>query len=80
MLPQIFDLRQWLRLQYLARLPGDLIAAIREAVGRERLFIAIDHKGGRVCRTPSPIMRYACARDWALKRSRRGEAAEVGSP
>lgn len=44
---------------------ADLIASIREAVGRERLFIAIDHEGGRVCRTPPPITRYAYARQWA---------------
>ena len=43
----------------------DLLAAVREAVGHERLFIAIDHEGGRVCRTPSPITRYAYARNWA---------------
>jgi beta-N-acetylhexosaminidase len=41
-----------------------LIAAIREATGRERLMIAIDHEGGRVCRTPAPITRYAYARSW----------------
>src|ERR1700754_308237 len=41
-----------------------LIAAIREATGRERLLIAIDHEGGRVCRTPPPITRYAYARHW----------------
>lgn len=43
---------------------AELIADIREAVGRERLFIAIDHEGGRVCRTPPPITRYAYARHW----------------
>lgn len=37
-----------------------LIASIREALGRERLFIAIDHGGNRI---PSPITRYAYARD-----------------
>src|SRR5581483_2956669 len=41
-----------------------LIADIREATGRERLFIAVDHEGGRVCRTPLPITRYAYARHW----------------
>src|SRR5580692_10375534 len=49
-----------------------LIADIREATGRERLFIAIDHEGGRVCRTPPPITRYAYAARWA------GQAARVG--
>jgi len=43
---------------------AELIAEIREAVGRERLFIAIDHEGGRVCRTPPPITRFAYARHW----------------
>ena len=49
-----------------------LIAAVRRAVGRERLFIAIDHEGGRVCRTPAPITRFSYASDWADR------AAEVG--
>jgi beta-N-acetylhexosaminidase len=43
---------------------ANLIAAIREAACRERLFIAIDHEGGRVCRTPLPITRFAYARSW----------------
>ena len=43
---------------------AELIAEIREAVRRERLFIAIDHEGGRVCRTPPPITRFAYARHW----------------
>jgi beta-N-acetylhexosaminidase len=46
---------------------AQLIADIREATGRERLFIAIDHEGGRVCRTPPPITRYAYARHWGDK-------------
>jgi beta-N-acetylhexosaminidase len=41
-----------------------LIAAVREATGRDRLFIGIDHEGGRVCRTPPPITRYGYARAW----------------
>jgi hypothetical protein len=28
------------------------VAAVREEVRRDKLFIAIDHEGGRVCRTP----------------------------
>jgi beta-N-acetylhexosaminidase len=43
---------------------ADLIAAIREATRRERLFIAIDHEGGRVCRPPPPITRFSYARSW----------------
>jgi len=49
-----------------------LIADVREAVGRERLFLGIDHEGGRVCRTPAPITRFSYAADWADR------AAEVG--
>ena len=43
---------------------AELIAAIRAAVGRSRLFIAIDHEGGRVCRTPAPVTRFAAARQY----------------
>jgi beta-N-acetylhexosaminidase len=50
-----------------------LIADIREAVGRERMFIAIDHEGGRVCRTPPPITRFAYARHWGER------AGDVGA-
>ena len=49
-----------------------LIADVRDAVGRERLLIAIDHEGGRVCRTPPPITRFSYAARWA------GQAAAVG--
>ncbi len=50
-----------------------LIEDIRAATGRDRLFVAIDHEGGRVCRTPPPITRFAYAMRWA------GHAAEVGA-
>jgi beta-N-acetylhexosaminidase len=50
-----------------------LIEDIRAATGRRRMFIAIDHEGGRVCRTPPPITRYSYAARWA------GQAAEVGA-
>jgi beta-N-acetylhexosaminidase len=46
---------------------ANLIAEIREAACRERLFIAIDHEGGRVCRTPLPITSFAYARAWGDK-------------
>ena len=49
-----------------------LIADIRAATGRAHMFIAIDHEGGRVCRTPPPITRFAYAARWA------GQAARVG--
>jgi beta-N-acetylhexosaminidase len=50
-----------------------LIADVRAAVGRDRLFIGIDHEGGRVCRTPAPITRFSYAARWAA------QAAAVGS-
>jgi beta-N-acetylhexosaminidase len=36
------------------------------------MFIGIDHEGGRVCRTPAPITRFAYAARWA------GQAGAVG--
>jgi beta-N-acetylhexosaminidase len=51
-----------------------LITDIRAATGRERIFIAIDHEGGRVCRTPPPITRFAYAARWAGKSARVGRA------
>jgi beta-N-acetylhexosaminidase len=50
-----------------------LIEDIRRAVGRAQMFIAIDHEGGRVCRTPPPITRFAYASHWAR------EAGQVGA-
>jgi beta-N-acetylhexosaminidase len=52
---------------------ANLVSAIRRATGRDRLFIAIDHEGGRVCRTPAPITRYSYAARWAAT------AAAVGA-
>ena len=49
-----------------------LVADIRAAIGRDRIFIGIDHEGGRVCRTPAPVTRFAYAARWAA------EAAAVG--
>jgi beta-N-acetylhexosaminidase len=49
-----------------------LIGNIRAATGRARMFIAIDHEGGRVCRTPLPVTRFAYAARWT------GQSAEVG--
>ena len=51
-----------------------LIAAIREATGRARMFIAIDHEGGRVCRTPPPITRFSYAARWAQQSAKVGRA------
>jgi beta-N-acetylhexosaminidase len=58
--------------EWLAR-HAQLIADVRAAVGRERLLIAIDHEGGRVCRTPAPITRFSYAARWAE------QAAQVGA-
>jgi len=50
-----------------------LIDDIRRAAGRPRMFIAIDHEGGRVCRTPPPITRFGYAAHWSQN------ATEVGA-
>jgi len=62
---------QWLEAHRL------LIADVREAVGREHMFIAIDHEGGRVCRTPAPITRFAYAANWAPQAAQVGHAMGV---
>jgi beta-N-acetylhexosaminidase len=49
-----------------------LISDIRAATGRAPMFIAIDHEGGRVCRTPRPVTRFSYAARWA------GQSADVG--
>ncbi|MGI9364521.1 MAG: beta-N-acetylhexosaminidase [Rhizobiaceae bacterium] len=49
------------------------VAEIRETVGRQKLIIATDHEGGRVCRTPAPITRFKSACDWAE------HAGEIGT-
>jgi beta-N-acetylhexosaminidase len=51
-----------------------LIAEVRSAIGRDRLLIAIDHEGGRVCRTPPPITRFAYAVRWAEQADSVGRA------
>lgn len=51
-----------------------LIADIRAAVGRDDLLIALDHEGGRVCRTPAPITRFSYAARWAGTSEAVGEA------
>lgn len=55
----------------------DLIAAIRDASQREKQFIAIDHEGGRVCRTPAPITRFSYAARWAGTSEQVGDAMGV---
>jgi len=49
-----------------------LIADIREYIGREEVIFSIDHEGGGVLRPPAPITPFAYARRW------REHAAEVG--
>ncbi len=51
-----------------------LIADVRAAVGRERLLLAIDHEGGRVCRTPAPVTRFSYAARWARQAAAVGRA------
>jgi beta-N-acetylhexosaminidase len=51
-----------------------LIADIRAATGRARMFIAIDHEGGRVCRTPPPVTRFSYAARWAKQAAKAGRA------
>jgi beta-N-acetylhexosaminidase len=54
-----------------------LIADVRATIGRERIFVAIDHEGGRVCRTPAPITRFSYAVRWAAQASAVGHAMGV---
>lgn len=56
---------------------GKLIADVRAAIGRERIFVGVDHEGGRVCRTPAPITRFAYAQRWAANAGAVGRAMGV---
>lgn len=49
-----------------------LVAEIRDAIGRDRVLVGIDHEGGTVLRPPRPITPYGFARRWADR------AGEVG--
>lgn len=62
---------RWLEVQ------GALIADVRAAIGRERIFVGIDHEGGRVCRTPAPITRFSYAARWAQQAAAVGHAMGV---
>ncbi len=44
---------------------GSLLEAVRAAIGRPRLLVAIDHEGGDVLRTPAPVTPFAFPREWA---------------
>jgi len=67
--------REWLAVY--ARLLED----VRAAIARERILIAIDHEGGRVCRTPAPLTRFSYAAHWADQAEAVGRAmgAELAS-
>lgn len=54
-----------------------LVAAIREAIGRDRVLVCIDHEGGTVLRTPRPITPYSFARRWADRAGEVGRAMGV---
>src|SRR3984893_10082717 len=56
---------------------GKLIAEVRATIGRDRIFIGIDHEGGRVCRTPAPITRFSYAARWAAQAGAVGHAMGV---
>lgn len=66
-------------LPYLDWLPlyARLVEEVREAIGRERILIAIDHEGGRVCRTPPPLTRFSYAAHWAAQASAVGHAMGI---
>lgn len=49
-----------------------LVADIREHIGRDEVIFSIDHEGGGVLRPPAPITPFAYARRW------RENAADVG--
>ncbi len=42
-----------------------LIADVRETIGRDKILIATDHEGARVCRTPHPVTRFKSAAQWS---------------
>ncbi|HEY7928527.1 MAG TPA: hypothetical protein VID71_00860, partial [Steroidobacteraceae bacterium] len=66
-------------LPYLDWLPiwARLLEEVRAAIGRERILIAIDHEGGRVCRTPPPLTRFSYAAHWAAHASAVGRAMGI---
>lgn len=51
-----------------------LINDVRGVIGREKLFIATDHEGARVCRTPAPVTRFKSASEWAQHSKQVGAA------
>ena len=60
-----------------------LIGDVRSALRRDRILVAIDHEGGRVCRTPLPITRFPAAAYWGERSAAIGtcmgrELASIG--
>jgi beta-N-acetylhexosaminidase len=56
---------------------SDLIDQIREITEREKLFLSIDHEGGQVQRTPSPITNFGPPAAYATKSSQVGRAQAI---
>jgi len=54
-----------------------LIDDVRNTIRRDRIFIGIDHEGGRVTRTPAPITRFAYAARWPQQAAAVGRAMGV---
>jgi beta-N-acetylhexosaminidase len=54
-----------------------LIAAVRDAIGRDRVLVGIDHEGGTVLRPPPPITPYGFARRWADRAGAVGRAMGI---
>src|SRR3954452_21732205 len=54
-----------------------LVDDVRDTIRRDRIFIGIDHEGGRVCRTPAPITRFSYTARWAEQAGAVGQAMGV---
>ncbi len=54
-----------------------LVADVRDAIGRDDVLIAIDHEGGTVLRTPPPFTPFGFARQWADRAAVVGRAMGV---
>ncbi len=44
---------------------ADLLKRAQDAIGREKILVALDHEGGRVHRTPASITHFPAARAYA---------------
>lgn len=62
------DYGAWLETQ------RQLISDVQNAANRDKIIIAVDHEGGRVCRTPPPITRFKSASQWGPKAQQVGQA------